>query len=207
MNKFKIANPFSAKRSREILEIAARYIGFIFFYYQAKLIWFFSSTKLGYTLYVLLLLFLYGSNGENSWYLCALIFIMYLLGVTFEFFLLLYFSPSRKVLYNLLGPEFIKEHLGNPGGGPLKSLVMPILALGLGNEITKQLQYMRNINIANTSYNGTKAIWKEQGYTPSMEEQLSLLREKQAVFLQSTPGINFEFLEKIVKGHLFPGKD
>ena len=176
-------------------------LGKAYLYSHIKLVWLFSSTPYGYALYTLLLLLLYGNSGYQRWYPGALLFALYLTGTSFNLFLLLRYPPSRKRCSDLVGNDFIKRHLGNPGEAALKNLLTPILGLAAGNECIKQVQLWRNRANAELVDTMRQEMWRESGHVPTMSDREQLLQEKQKIILQPTTGLEepLQHLGKVVK--------
>ena len=172
-----------------------------YLYSHIKLVWLFSSTPYGYTLYTLVLLLLYGNSGHQRWYPATLLFALYLVGTSFNLFLLLRHPFLRKRCSDLVGSDFIKRHLGNPGEAALKNLIAPILGLAAGNECIKQVQLWRNRTNAELVDTMRQEMWRESGHLPTMSDREQLLQEKQRIVLQPTTGLEepLQHFGKVVK--------
>nr|YP_001315137.1 hypothetical protein Chatpmp53 [Chlorokybus atmophyticus]ABO15140.1 hypothetical protein [Chlorokybus atmophyticus] len=140
---------------------------------QIEIVWFFSTTTIGYSIYILIAAFIHLTVREvdklPEFYrkvsLAGFIFVYGLLGLAAELFLVCKTDFTRRLLYELVGEEYVLKKLGNPGGRPIIRLGFPLGGILTADMVS--LYSQTKINHADLAEYMKAA--KESGHTPSLD--------------------------------------
>ena len=88
-----------------------------YFYYSIKFLWFVIHTRVGYTFYICTVSGCF-SHEVDFWFGFSFFFALFTSSLAIETFVLVKIPLTRRFLDQLLGKEFIIDHLGKPISSP-----------------------------------------------------------------------------------------
>ena len=148
-----------------------------YFYWSIKFLWFITNTTVGYTFYIFTVSAFF-SHEMDLWSACSFFFVLFTLGLAMETFVLVKIPLTRRFLDQLLGKEFIIDHLGkHTATTTLFKALGPIILFGAANEMAKEMEFKRNWDAAENYERGVDKVNEKHGYQPSREEDLELQKQ------------------------------
>lgn len=129
-----------------------------FFVIDLKLIYFFSDTLVGYIFYIFCIFYgFFGCTNDNCniTHSLAAIFVVFMIGLTIQTYVLVKIPFTREYLKNLLGKDFLEKYLGKYTGFwalvKIVKYVVPAVGLVAAETITANQQSEKFLNAAKST--------------------------------------------------------